>query len=252
MKLSILMPALSSRNWQRMFRTLQAQTKYFAKDTVEIKVELDNGEASSGVKRQRLMENAEGEYIVFVDDDDLIHDNYVAALISELASNPDLITFKLELQNRSHNKKEVWQFGLHNDQRRHGLMAANHLCVWRRDIAIKVGWCPELGYADDQLWYQPLLAANLVKHVRHINRVLYFYIFNPVTSANQSSDRITFTKQYVGKGLRCFWHNDEILIEAGGGVNLLNTNEIIVRNAKNELSVMPLRDMTLFHTIRVL
>jgi hypothetical protein len=46
----------------------------------EITVDFDNREVSIGMKRQRLLESAQGKYMAFVDDDDNITDEYVQDL----------------------------------------------------------------------------------------------------------------------------------------------------------------------------
>ena len=72
-KLSILIPTLKSRI------DLLSQTVYLlhgqmlecnAFGDIELLFDSDNGEVSTGEKRNKLIEKAEGKYIVFLDDDD--------------------------------------------------------------------------------------------------------------------------------------------------------------------------------------
>ena len=74
-KLSILICSLASRadKLQRLMNVLQPQIN----DSVELLVKTDNGEMPIGKKRNLLLEEASGAYIAFVDDDDLVSEDYV-------------------------------------------------------------------------------------------------------------------------------------------------------------------------------
>jgi glycosyltransferase involved in cell wall biosynthesis len=50
-------------------------------------VELDNREMSIGNKRQKLLENAKGKYLSFIDDDDDITDAYVEDVLQMIRNN---------------------------------------------------------------------------------------------------------------------------------------------------------------------
>ena len=44
--------------------------------SVEILVEIDNGEMSIGNKRQLLLDKSQGKYVCYVDDDDMVVQNF--------------------------------------------------------------------------------------------------------------------------------------------------------------------------------
>lgn len=183
------------------------------RDDVEFHVELDNGEAPSGTKRQRLLDRASGTYVAFVDDDDEVTPSYVRDLV-ERCHDVDVVTFRLDFYSEE-RRKESWRLGLHRDDRRRGLMAANHLCAWRADLARRVSWSP-IGYADDQAWYGPLHASGLVRWEAHVPRVLYRYLFSRSTTENQRPSRIAAARSYFGDGLRCYRDfAGEIFVAAG-------------------------------------
>lgn len=241
MKLSILMPALASRV-SSMRPLIDAQIA--GREDVEFLVEIDNGEATSGSKRQRLLDRARGGYVAFVDDDDEVSGDYVAALVSS-CDGVDVVTFRLDLI-RDGRRREQWRLGLHRDDRRRGLMSANHLCAWRIDLARRVGWCPHLNYADDETWYKPLIASGVARTEHHIPRVLYRYMFNSRATVNQRPERIAATKEYVGSGLRAFWLGDQIVIEEPGDPR---TRMIVVRDSHNREITVPLSDLRLITNV---
>ena len=57
----------------------------------EIIYDIDEGQVSIGVKRQRMLHKANGEYIVFIDDDDLVAENYVDLILGALKTGPDCV-----------------------------------------------------------------------------------------------------------------------------------------------------------------
>src|SRR4030095_2341394 len=62
-------------------------------DPVEHLVLLDNKKRTVGEKRDALMRAARGDYISFVDDDDMIALDYVALILQKIRLAPDVITF---------------------------------------------------------------------------------------------------------------------------------------------------------------
>ena len=97
MKLSILVCALEKREeFHKTLMPVLGTQKAAFKDEVEILVEIDNGEKSIGTKRNLLLERAKGDYIVFIDDDDMISDTYVSRILECIdKSQPDVIGIHL-------------------------------------------------------------------------------------------------------------------------------------------------------------
>ena len=61
--------------------------------SVEIRILSDNKEMSVGEKRNKLINMAKGEYFSFIDDDDLVSEEYVDQVLRKLRKNPDVVTF---------------------------------------------------------------------------------------------------------------------------------------------------------------
>lgn len=226
MKLSILVCALENRNWQKVVNELKRQADEVG--DVEVLVDLDQGESTSGIKRNRLMARATGEYICHADDDDWYDPEYVKLIVEGCNKGVDVVTFNLDMTYRTY---EIWKFGLWPSSRSEGRMMVNHLCAWKADIARKTAFCPLLGYADDQVWFLPLFYAGLAKTEHHIDKILYHYIFDRTVTVNQQMDRRAFSLQYTSSGLRCFHLNGEIYIEVPSD-NATNTG-CVVRDRNN-------------------
>jgi len=98
MLLSILIPTIEDR--KEDFEKLYNRIKSLMFEGVEIlydnlpRYDLPNG-ISVGEKRQRLINRAKGKYLVFVDDDDNIEDNFFKLIKKHLNEDYDVITYKI-------------------------------------------------------------------------------------------------------------------------------------------------------------
>ena len=65
------------------------------KNEIELISLFDNKKRSIGKKRQEMINIAQGEYIVFIDDDDRISEDYISQIMSKLYENPttDCVVF---------------------------------------------------------------------------------------------------------------------------------------------------------------
>ncbi len=118
---------------------------------VEIVVSIDRGEHSIGEKRNFLLQQAVGEYVAFVDDDDWVAHDYVDRVLRALEGRPDclslvgVMTTDGERPERFEHslKYERWETlpGLH-------VRTPNHLNVVKRELALKVGF-PPVDHGED-------------------------------------------------------------------------------------------------------
>lgn len=246
MLLSVLMPALDSRDWGKLYFELLRQAEPYG-DAVEILVDVDKGERTSGMKRQRLADASSGLYRAFVDDDDWVSPDYISSLVEGCETGADVVTFRLEM-TRPGKPTQIWRFGLYPNDRESGRMCANHLCAWHRRCADAVGWTPHLGNSDDHLWFQPMLASGLAKRAHHVYKVLYHYRYHPEVTVNQNRQSRNFSEGYFGFGLGCFWKGDEILIQAG---NQNDGDELWVYDKTGSLRKEKMSSLRLFHTVKI-
>jgi len=174
-KLSILICSLASRadKLQRLMNVLQPQIN----DSVELLVKTDNGEMPIGKKRNLLLEEASGAYIAFVDDDDLVSEDYVKKILEALESNPDccgiqgIITFQGQGPRMFiHSLKYKEWFEQNNIYYR----CPNHLNPVKREIALQVKF-PETNFGEDKDYSTRLFP--LLKEERFISGVVYHYLY---------------------------------------------------------------------------
>jgi len=90
MKLSILICSVFERDAKPLVQKLLAQ---IGTEPVEVLMLADNRKRSTGFKRQVLLNNAQGEYVTFIDDDDSVSADYIAEVLTATENNADVIVF---------------------------------------------------------------------------------------------------------------------------------------------------------------
>lgn len=174
-KLSILICTLESRKTmlQRLMDVLNPQVS----DAVEILTSSDNGEMPIGKKRNNLLESANGEYVAFVDDDDLVSKDYVNKILMATRTSPDccglqgIITFQGQSPRMFiHSLQYKEWFEKNNVYYR----CPNHLNAVRKEIAMQVKF-PESNHGEDRDFSTRLLP--LLKREEFINGVIYHYLY---------------------------------------------------------------------------
>jgi len=174
MKLSILIPTLASRRdlLKSLLEELELQRN--GSDQVEIITWSDNGEMTTGRKRQNLIESAKGEYVVFVDDDDFVSYWYIENILKAIETKPDVVTFYLKYTTNMKDFKTC-HFGMFKRDWNHPewfQRIPNHLCPVKRELALKVGYSSiTIGEDAD---YAKRLRPHLKTDV-HIDQFLYTY-----------------------------------------------------------------------------
>lgn len=178
-RLSILLATVFSRAdlFAKLYDHVNAQTKG---KPVEIIVAADNKEISIGKKRQNLLEQATGDYIAFIDDDDWVADDYVDRILAALETSPDCVGFKIKCTTNGKNpemasasmKYPKW------DDNKDGfryVRSCYHKCPHRRSIALMVGF-PDLRYCEDRPY-----SEGIMRHIKtevYIDEVMYFYRYS--------------------------------------------------------------------------
>jgi glycosyltransferase involved in cell wall biosynthesis len=102
----------------------------------------DAGEGTIGEKRQRMMEAATGEYIAFVDDDDLVAPDYLDRIMPLLEKGPDTVGIAIHVKMEGkpwgpdpifrHSLQNKWNVKWEGNQR-----TPHHLCPLRRTVALR-------------------------------------------------------------------------------------------------------------------
>lgn len=182
--LSVLLPSIIIRNQQ--FINLSHRLVDLVKaggflSKVEFKSNVDNKEISIGKKRQELLNEATGEYVLFIDDDDDVPNYYFTKIFEALESKPDCIGFKIDFRKDGKskiachsNRYKSWE---NNVDGYDFVRCPNHLNPIKREIALQAGY-EDLRFGEDSKYSLKLAAENLIKSEVFINEIMYIYKFS--------------------------------------------------------------------------
>lgn len=178
--LSILVCSLHTRSesLRHLLATLLPQIEKHQAQ-VELIINIDNKKSSTGRKRQLLLEQSTGEYIVFIDDDDHVHDEYVSLVLNALHSKPDCVA-TTGWYTSDGKDKTTWYLSkdLENENK-DGVFyrTTNHISPVKRKLAIQVGF-PDSSYGEDADYSKRL--KPLLKTETKIDVPLYHYDFSNI------------------------------------------------------------------------
>lgn len=174
--LSVLVPTIIGRETKlaRLLLVLEPQVR--ARTDVELVTMLDAKTITIGCKRNLMIGTAKGEYVAFVDDDDLVSRDYISSIVAGLATKPDVLNFMVRVEGYGPTK--LCRYSLrfvdvnlpHEYQRR-----PNHLMVWKRSIAASVPF-PDVRRGEDSNWAQAIVSRASTEV--SIERTLYTYLYD--------------------------------------------------------------------------
>jgi hypothetical protein len=152
-----------------------------AQDKIEILTETDRGEATVGTKRNKVLDKAKGEYVCFIDDDDMVTDIYVSSILKCLENKPDVVELVGFLPH--HNLPFIHNLNCGGHFKKDGIQfrTPNHLNTVKTEIARKVRY-PEISHGEDQDYSHRLWASGLMKTEGLIGQRMYIYQFDPKKS----------------------------------------------------------------------
>jgi GT2 family glycosyltransferase/ubiquinone/menaquinone biosynthesis C-methylase UbiE len=179
-ELSILICSLTERNSLFLDRLLGRLNPQIENKNVELLVISDNAKRSIGKKRNDAIQMASGKYVCFVDDDDLVSDDYVDSILKEIREwCPDVIVFDAMITFNGQNPKLV-RYGREFDYcekddayYRH----PNHLMVHKKSNILE--WFKDVKTGEDDEWAARML-SRIVTQSR-IEKVLYYYDYRTTT-----------------------------------------------------------------------
>lgn len=180
-KLSILICSLASR--YSVIQTLLDALLPQITDEIEVLINADGGEKSTGEKRNELLDISTGDYIVFVDDDDTVSANYVQVILDAILTAPDVIGIHLLMTTRGKNecrtyhslKYRTWYDEPDPERpgRRRYFRNPNHLNPVKRAHALATGF-PSKNRGEDHDYSQRLLP--LLNTEVYIEQPIYYYL----------------------------------------------------------------------------
>jgi hypothetical protein len=157
--LTVLIPTLSNRENRTIDLTMSILGNYcefIIDDTYNISI---------GRKRDRLMHKVNTKYFVFIDDDDIISDDYTE-VIDHLHKDVDIVTFNQKVIEDGIEKPIV---KLGKD------FPINHLCIYRTEFRDELTF-GDYGTNEDLCFVDSIGHAKFeISKIAHIDKVLYIY-----------------------------------------------------------------------------
>jgi glycosyltransferase involved in cell wall biosynthesis len=154
-------------------------------EKIEILILVDNKKMMLGTKRNKMLEIAQGEYVVFADDDDVLESDYLLSLLKATETNCDIITFQVRVTLNGEPPKICYyskdyeaDYNTHDSYHR----LPNHIMCVKKDLAMAVKYRPIL-YGEDADYSKRLKAHLKTEH--SIDKVLYNYVWNVETTETQ-------------------------------------------------------------------
>lgn len=172
-KLSILTTTLNSRAeiFKNLARVLRAQSNA----DVEMLANCDNGEKSIGQKRNELLESSKGDYVVFIDDDDMISPFYVFGILQAIQSKPDCCGLEGIITQRNIGPKKFVHSLKYEDWFEKDdiyYRCPNHLNPIKREIALDAKF-PDKSWQEDKDFSERL--KGKLKTEVYISGPIYYY-----------------------------------------------------------------------------
>jgi len=175
MKLSILIAHLNEREYY--FKRILSLLEYQLTSDVEIVVESDDGEMSTGEKQQKLLEKAKGDYVCYVDEDDIIPAYYVSEILKAIESEPDCVAINgvvtLDEKDPHPFYHSITVDEWHTNDQGH-FRYPNHINPVKRELALQAGF-ENLRQAADHGFsnrLKPLLKIETI-----IEKCMYYYLW---------------------------------------------------------------------------
>lgn len=189
--LTVLVPSVSTRRktfGPAMTDALFTQHERLTPEQqrrVEILIVTDAGRSGGmvvGDKRNAMVRMARGEYVVFVDDDDRVTDDYLSTLLLHTAAGSDCITFDAMVSlNGGTPKLCRYSLDYEKDSNAsdHYQRVPNHITAVRRVLMLACPF-PSKQFGEDADYAMRLRPE--LKTQQRVPRVLYHYDFSDATS----------------------------------------------------------------------
>lgn len=192
MKLSILIPSLIERAQSSAELSQHLHTQLHTlnyQNEVEILKDLRAPEvASIGTKRNALLKRATGEYVVQIDDDDKVSNDYLKHIFEGINSKVDCCSlagwitvnggnpkiFEHSIRYTSWKENKLDDGAKYADNYINYERYPNHLNCIRTEIARQFIF-PESNFGEDKVWSDTLFASGLLKTEHYIPEIIYYY-----------------------------------------------------------------------------
>lgn len=189
MIISILIPTTSDREhfFSDIMSELCRQVKLLSDKTgddhwkyVEILKDPRGTEFTIGKKRNDLLFSATGEYVQFIDSDDMVCSDFLETELKALESKPDCLSLRGIMTTNGLNP-EIFEHSIRYKEWRTVLSDEikyerniNHLNCIKSSIAKQFQF-PLKNFGEDHDYSKQINASGLLKHEIFIDKILYHY-----------------------------------------------------------------------------
>jgi glycosyltransferase involved in cell wall biosynthesis len=177
MKLSILICHLPER--KKLLHRLSEVLNPQLGESVEVLVAADS-RLTVGEKRNTLLHWATGDYVAFVDDDDIVSSDYVELLMNGINEGVDCCSLLGQITFDGKNP-ELFEHSIKYDKwetvegaRIKYVRYPNHLSCIKASIARQFKF-PNKSHGEDHDWSTQLHKSGLLKTEHYIPKVIYYY-----------------------------------------------------------------------------
>jgi len=183
MKLSILIPTVPQR--ELLFKELTTYLLWQIGELLNKEVELiwdasPVGSMTTGEKRNKLLNEAKGDYVWFIDDDDWISDTAVSDILEGIKTSPDSFAINGTFTENGKNfhkwfisKDLEYCADIINDEEVY-LRPPNHITPMKRSIALQIGF-PLKSNQEDYDFCMRLKNSKLIQSEYKIDKPIYEY-----------------------------------------------------------------------------
>ena len=157
----------------RLLDCLAPQVEKFP--LVEVFTHISTRARSVADQRQEMIEKAIGEYVCFIDDDDLVSPKYVET-IYPLLDGVDYIGFPVKVFRDGNPYSVAYHSLEHKNWVSYEYVSfrdISHLNPIRRELALQAKF--EGGYGEDHRWAMQLRSKGIVKTEHYVPEQMYYY-----------------------------------------------------------------------------
>lgn len=172
MKLSILIPTIG-RRYNKFLLLVEYLTKQVEGLPIEIVAFWNTCEYPIGKIRQKLVEDAKGEYVCFIDDDDWVPGYYCQSIIDALGK--DYVGFDVDVQENGNHRGTAFhslQYTIWRQEEPSYYRGVTHLNPIRRELALQ-GTFHSNGAGEDEDWARTM--TPITKTENYLGKIMYIY-----------------------------------------------------------------------------
>lgn len=177
MKLSILIP--HTTKYVGFLERLEGVLAPQVDDNPDVEVIkfIDDGKLSIGAKRNWLLQKAKGDYIAFIDSDDLVSKDYIGLIMKGVNKDVDCCSLRGRITfdgQKPHTFIHSNHYTEYFEEGNIFYRPPNHLNCIRTSIANRFKF-PKKNHGEDTDWAMKICRSGLLKTEHWIEDTIYFY-----------------------------------------------------------------------------